>query len=63
MNWNTYLTNRLKEVLTEGNWVTRTNFKEQILELDWKHAVFKIENLNTIADLTFHIYYLHKWCF
>lgn len=30
MNLNTYLVNRLKEVLTEGGWVTGTNFKKQL---------------------------------
>lgn len=51
------LSERLKEVLTEGTWVTGTNFKTQILELDWKDAIKKIEGLNSIADLTFHIHY------
>ena len=48
---------RLKEVFTEGKWVTGTNFKEQICNLDWKEAMHKIDNLNSIADLTFHINY------
>ncbi len=26
-----YLANRLQEILTDGKWVTGTNFKEQIL--------------------------------
>ncbi|MDO6674597.1 DinB family protein [Tenacibaculum sp. 1_MG-2023] len=34
-----------------------TNFKEQIIDLDWKQATQKIEDFNTIADLTFHINY------
>ncbi len=54
---NRYLENRLKEVLTEGKWVTGTNFKEQIFHLDWNDAIKKVENLNTIADLTFHVHY------
>ena len=52
-----YLVNRLKEVLTEGKWVTGTNFKEQISDLDWKDAIKKIDDLNTIAEITFHIHY------
>ena len=51
------LAKRLKEVLTEGKWVIGTNIKEQIIDLDWKEAVQKIDSLNTIADLTFHISY------
>lgn len=57
MKLNEYLANRLKEVLTEGKWVVGTNFKEQIVDLEWKHAVQKVDDLNTIADLTFHIHY------
>jgi len=53
------LSNRLKEVLTQGKWVIGTNFKEQISDLNWEEATTKIDSLNTIADLTFHVsYYL-----
>ncbi len=52
-----YLIHRLKEVLTEGKWVTGTNFKEQIIDMDWKDAVKSIENLNSVAKLTFHVHY------
>lgn len=59
MKLNEYLSNRLKEILTEGKWVLGTNFKEQIVNLNWKQATQKVEDYNTIADLTFHIdYYL-----
>ncbi|WP_108807741.1 DUF1572 domain-containing protein [Aquimarina spinulae] len=51
------LANRLKEVLIEGKWVTGTNFKEQIFDLDWKEAIQKVDSLNSIADLTFHVSY------
>ncbi len=57
MKLNQYLANRLKEVLTEGKWVLGINFKEQIIELNWHQATQKIEDYNTIADLTFHIDY------
>lgn len=57
MNLNEYLIQRLKEVLTEGKWVVGTNFKEQIIDLHWSQAIQKIEDFNTIADLTFHIHY------
>jgi hypothetical protein len=38
MKLNKYLANRLKEIFTEGKWVLGTNFKEQIIDLDWKQA-------------------------
>ncbi len=57
MKLNEYLAKRLKEIFTEGKWVVGTNFKEQIIDLDWKQATKKIDNFNTIADLTFHIDY------
>ena len=57
MKLSIYLSNRLKEVFTEGKWVLGTNFKEQIIDLDWVQATQKIADFNTIADLTFHIDY------
>lgn len=57
MKLNEYLINRLKEVLTDGKWIVGTNFKEQIFDLNWEDAIYKVEDFNTIADLTFHIHY------
>ena len=57
MKLNEYLANRLKEIFTEGKWVLGTNFKEQIIDLNWNRATQKIDGFNTIADLTFHIDY------
>lgn len=57
---NKYLANRLKEVLLDGKWIANTNFKEQITNTSWEQAIQKIENLNTIALLTFHINYYLK---
>ncbi|MDP2159036.1 MAG: DUF1572 domain-containing protein, partial [Flavobacterium sp.] len=37
-----------------------TNFKEQIVDLSWEEATQKVDNLNTIALLTFHINYYLK---
>lgn len=54
-----FIATRLKEVLLDGKWIANTNFKEQIESVTWQEAVQKVENLNTIALLTFHInYYL-----
>ncbi|WP_298536432.1 DUF1572 family protein [uncultured Algibacter sp.] len=52
-----HLTGRLKEILTEGKWVTGTNIKDQISNLDWRIATKKIYSLNTISDLVFHLDY------
>jgi hypothetical protein len=60
MKRNIYLANRLREVLLNGKWIANTNFKEQILSVSWKQAIQKVDKLNTIAMLTFHInYYLN----
>jgi len=57
---NNDLANRLKEVLLNGKWFANTNFKDQITNITWEQAVEKVENLNTIAMLTFHINYYLK---
>lgn len=60
MDRNLTLANRLREVLLYGKWIANTNFKEQILSVTWEQAIYKVENLNTIALLTFHINYYLK---
>ena len=55
-----YLADRLREVLLNGKWIANTNFKEQLLSITWEQAITKVENLNTIALLTFHINYYLK---
>jgi uncharacterized damage-inducible protein DinB len=57
---NLAIANRLREVLLDGHWIANTNFKEQILSINWEQATQKIGNLNTIAALTFHINYYLK---
>lgn len=53
------LASRLREVLLNGKWIANTNFKDQIISINLEQATKKIDNLNTIALLTFHInYYL-----
>ncbi len=50
---------RLEEVLLHGKWIANTNCKDQITNITWSQAIQQIENLNTIAKLTYHInYYL-----
>lgn len=54
-----FIASRLQEVLFDGKWIANTNFKDQIESIDWETAVLKVGELNTIAQLTFHInYYL-----
>ncbi|MEN5234308.1 DUF1572 domain-containing protein [Sphingobacterium faecium] len=60
MERNLVIANRLREVLLNGQWIANTNFKEQILSLNWKQATQKVGELNTIAALTFHINYYLK---
>lgn len=54
------LANRLKEVLTEGKWVTGTNYVNEISDISFEKATKSVQGLNTIADLTFHILYYIK---
>jgi hypothetical protein len=59
MTRNLAIANRLREVLLNGKWIANTNFKEQVVSVSWEQAIQKVDNLNTIALLTFHInYYL-----
>jgi hypothetical protein len=53
------LADRLREVFVNGHWIANTNYKELIQDLTWQQATQKINSLNTIAALTYHInYYL-----
>lgn len=59
MNLSKDLSNRLREVFLDGTWIANTNYKDQLMKLDWEQAVVKFENLNSVAALTYHInYYL-----
>ncbi|MGR3855166.1 DUF1572 domain-containing protein [Chryseobacterium indologenes] len=51
------LSKRFREVLLDGFWIANTNFKDQLSEVTWEQAVTKVDALNTIAMLTFHIDY------
>lgn len=60
MTRNTIIASRLREVFLTGHWIANTNYKEQIQSINWKQATHKIENLHTIAALTYHINYYLK---
>ena len=57
MNRSSFITSRLKEVLLDGRWIANTNYKEQLLGVNWEQANYKIGDLNTIAALTYHVNY------
>lgn len=59
MNRSKYIANRVREVFLDGKWIANTNIKEQVSDLDWTQAIYKVDKLNTIAALSFHLnYYL-----
>lgn len=59
MTRNLTIAARLREVYLDGHWIANTNYKEQTMNIDWQQAVYKVNDLNTIAALTYHInYYL-----
>ncbi|MEG1230300.1 MAG: DUF1572 domain-containing protein [Flavobacterium sp.] len=57
MNQSTQIANRFREVILNGTWIANTNFKDQLVNLDWQIATKKVDSLNTIADLAQHIHY------
>ena len=59
MTRNLIIASRIREVLLNGHWIAHTNYKEQIQNISWQQAIQKIDTLNTIAALTYHVnYYL-----
>lgn len=57
MSITSQLAKKFREVLLDGKWIANTNFKEQLSDVAWEQATTKIDSLNTIAMLTFHIHY------
>ncbi len=51
------LSSRFREVLLDGKWVANTNFKKALTDVSWEQANKKIDSLNTIGALTFHVNY------
>jgi hypothetical protein len=59
MSKNSILANRIREVLLDGHWIANTNYKEQLQSISWQQSIQKVDTLNSIAALTFHVnYYL-----
>jgi hypothetical protein len=46
----------IREVYSGGNW-TAVNLKDSLKDISWQQATTKVDNLNTIAALVFHINY------
>jgi len=57
MNQSLQIANRFREVILNGTWIANTNFKDQLVDLDWQIATKRVDSLNTIADLAQHIHY------
>ena len=51
------LANRFREVILNGKWIANTNVQDQLSDVTLEQAVTQIANLNTIAQLTFHLNY------
>lgn len=56
MNPATEIAKNLREVYFGGNW-TDVNLKDQLKGLSWEQAVAKIDSINTIAALVYHMHY------
>lgn len=50
------IASRFREVILNGNWIS-TNFRAQLEDVTLEESLTKVGNLNTIAQLTFHIHY------
>lgn len=48
---------RLREVFLDGKWIANTNYRELLGDVTLDEANYRVEDLNTIALLTFHINY------
>jgi Protein of unknown function (DUF1572) len=57
MDTSKQLANRLEEILLNGTWVANTNYKMQLVNLEWKIATTSYKSCNSIALLAQHIHY------
>lgn len=56
MNLSSQIAKQMREVHFGGNW-TSVNLKDTLAEVTWQQASAKVQSLNTIAALTYHINY------
>ncbi|MCW5518753.1 DinB family protein [Aureitalea sp. L0-47] len=53
------LAKRIREVFLDGTWIANSNYTKALSGLSMEEACRKVEQLNSIAALTFHVnYYL-----
>ncbi len=57
MKLTTQIANQFRQVYLNGKWIANTNLKEQLSDLTWQQATTKINSLNSIATLAFHLNY------
>ncbi len=56
MNLPLQLSKHFREIHFGGNW-TSVNLNDTLANVNWHQATTKVKNLNTIAELVFHINY------
>ena len=56
MNLTAYIARQIREVHFGGNW-TDVNLKDTLEGVSWQQSIAKIDHLNTIGALVFHINY------
>ena len=52
-----FFAERLQEVLIDGQWVAKTNVKDQIVDLNRAQATLKLNGQKSIAEIIFHLNY------
>jgi len=62
MNLSKELANHFRQVHFGGNW-TWVNVKDTLADIKWEQAITRINELNTIAALVFHINYFTEAVF
>ncbi|HMU46776.1 MAG TPA: DUF1572 domain-containing protein [Chitinophagaceae bacterium] len=56
MNLSQQIAKHTRDVFFGGNW-TAVNLKDSLADVNWQMAVKRVDALNTIAALVFHIHY------
>jgi hypothetical protein len=59
MTTSSQIAKHFREVYFGGNW-TCSNLKDNLKDVTWQQATTKLNHLNSIATLTYHIYYYVK---
>ena len=56
MNLSEQLAKHIRDVHFGGNW-TSVNLKDTLADVTWEQATTKVQSLNTIATLVYHVHY------